>query len=77
MPSEWKVKSQGFRLMPFVKSQSGNPAGRLRGCRNNIGRGVQVALTVPSPGLGPRARTGRAIDEESMPDFVQREARSK
>ena len=31
--------------MPFVKGQSGNPAGRPRGCRNKVNRRAEVELT--------------------------------
>ena len=67
--------------MPFVKGQSGNPAGRPRGCRNKVNRGAEAELTALAPGfmgdLVAHARQGsptamRLVAERVMPVSRQR-----
>src|SRR6266571_5218627 len=45
-PKEFQRKE---KPMPFVKGQSGNPAGRPRGCRNKRSAVTEAMLTVATP----------------------------
>ena len=67
--------------MPFVKGQSGNPAGRPRGCRNKVNRRAEVELDSIAPtfmgDLVVHARQGnptamRLVAERTMPVSRQR-----
>lgn len=42
--------------MPFVKGQSGNPAGRPKGAESKLGRAVKDAIAQAAEDLGGAAR---------------------
>ncbi len=54
------------RGRPWVKGQSGNPAGRRRGCRNKATRAAELYLDGESEGL-VRLAVERALAGDDMP----------